>query len=33
MALCCDFLSYRLSLFSYISPRYAADERYEALLS
>ena len=33
MALCCDFLSYRLSLFSDISPRYAADERYEALLS
>ena len=33
MALCCDFLSYRLSLFSDISPRYAADECYEALLS
>ena len=33
MALCCDFLSYRLSLFSDISPRYAAGERYEALLS
>ena len=33
MALCCDFLAYRLSLFSDVSPRYAAAERYKALLS
>ena len=33
MALCCDFLAYRLSLFSDTAPRYSAEERYAVLLS